>query len=245
MNTTATSSKFQKDKEYISFTVRVVECKKELKFFDISIHTILRQLEFDICERLGMDPMTTDFAIRKYKGLEDMQQCCSLQQNEVNFGDLLVAKIVQTTSKGRLAKVKVNEYVDDHEVYYYYPDYKYVPYGLVLDGICNNPKCICYQKEVIIPLGSGSFDFKTIMKKSKCPCCPYKDRELDPPIEVTNIRFGNCFWRYDGEYKDQNKFKQKEVGKGWYRIEGEDNGTFYKILKSRKWIDLNIHVKQI
>eukprot|EP01017_Pseudomicrothorax_dubius_P046391 TRINITY_DN8166_c0_g1_i3.p1 TRINITY_DN8166_c0_g1~~TRINITY_DN8166_c0_g1_i3.p1 ORF type:complete len:232 (-),score=32.07 TRINITY_DN8166_c0_g1_i3:84-779(-) len=220
--------------EKINFVVKVPEVKRELKMTNVDVNLLVRQLEIQICEKIGVDPIDTTLAITKDREEEPLEHAATLK------------RVVQTTTAGRNAKVQLTRFVPELEIHQKVgSSFKYSPIGLILEGFCQNPTCVKFGKELLIPMGCGPFIFKKIMKLSRCPCCPYKDRGLDPEIKVSALRFSHCYWRYDGEYLDHNNFLRYDYAKDWYKVDDEENEEFYKLIESRRWVDMNIYVRAI
>jgi hypothetical protein len=54
------------------------------------------------------------------------------------------------------------------------PDWRKVSHGFNVHGLCNNPLCAAFDKEVICPQGFGVFDLKLNSDLIVCPMCASK-----------------------------------------------------------------------
>lgn len=66
--------------------------------------------------------------------------------------------------------------------------------GLNLEGICINPSCSAYDKEVIVVKGLGVYDFFEDEHKNECPMCKKY-------VRCTGIMFSRCKYSYSGKSK--------------------------------------------
>eukprot|EP01015_Nassula_variabilis_P008752 TRINITY_DN16935_c0_g1_i1.p3 TRINITY_DN16935_c0_g1~~TRINITY_DN16935_c0_g1_i1.p3 ORF type:complete len:194 (-),score=11.76 TRINITY_DN16935_c0_g1_i1:102-683(-) len=191
-----------------------------------------------------MDIFTSTITVTKEYTEVPLAPMTTLFQNKIKTGDVLIAEIVLAQDYGLLLKKPVNLYLPDEQIAGYYPKYRIGTYGIILYGVCNNPKCIEYQKDMQIPLGGGKFNFEEMVTKTKCPACPYRELGVNPPIQVRDIKFVNCFWRYEGKYALQASGNpDSEIAKNWFRVEGEDNKKFYDLLEQKDWQELTLIVK--
>lgn len=68
------------------------------------------------------------------------------------------------------------------------PDWRICKKGLNLEGVC---KCNGIKKQVIIPIGYGTFDFTFDLIQSVCPIC----NQFVKPI---SCGFTDCIWKFNG-----------------------------------------------
>ena len=119
-------------------------------------------------------------------------------------------------------------------------------YGLTLEGVCINKKCISYGKTMTFPLGTGTFSYSRIMNNTKCTVCPYRDRDINPAIVVKAFKFINCLWRVEGRYREAHTGYMKEKSFPlFFKSEGEDSSIFYELLDEYKWHQMLIYVKNL
>jgi hypothetical protein len=71
-------------------------------------------------------------------------------------------------------------------------------FGLNAEGVCIDKKCIYFKRDVVCPLGVGIFSLTYVLKKLKCPACPYKSLDIDPSIVIKNLKFKACAWKIKG-----------------------------------------------
>jgi hypothetical protein len=117
--------------------------------------------------------------------------------------------------------------------------------GLKIRGSCTNKDCIAYNREVTFPLGTGQFEVNTLLGKTKCQTCPYKDKDLQKPISVKGIVLVNCCWKLEGHYFDVNGFYNYKYQKYWNRTEGADPNTFYEKIKECTFVDPTLSIKEL
>ncbi len=67
--------------------------------------------------------------------------------------------------------------------------------GINLEGICEKEK-----KEVIIPIGKGSYDLGTLVFEAKCPSCK-------SGVDAKQLIFTNCTYSLDGKKQDKTPLK--------------------------------------
>ena len=73
--------------------------------------------------------------------------------------------------------------------------------GLNFKGICKNPKCKCYQKEVIINKGSILYNLVSGNQICRCPEC------LKRIFDFTSIIFYYCYYFIAGlKHKKQQSY---------------------------------------
>ena len=122
------------------------------------------------------------------------------------------------------------------------PFYRIVTYGMNLFGICKNKKCQAYKKEVIHPLGYGTFDlFSEEDEKIVCPCCDIK-------IDVETCGFLFCKYSYSGK-KCENKKEIIDVNEMSFVNEKTDLLDYFDKGNNKEnqslWIELKITANKL
>lgn len=84
--------------------------------------------------------------------------------------------------------------------------------GFVLEGVCQNDRCLAFKQRVSIPMGLGEFNVlmeMTEVSKHFCPMC-----EL-PIGRISSCGFIYCSYRIIGVLND-NSYREQEETKGAY-----------------------------
>lgn len=241
----------------ISIKVSVPDVKRDFTFKVVG-KTRVKELCNRVCQLLDLDPIRTDIILYPQYGLHELNPASTLTQNNIQNGSVLAAKIHYTgygskvntfykviSKKKQFGNQPPEAYVNEDD----YPVYSLKThsemYGLKVKGICTNKDCIAYNKEVTFPYGIGTFDVNTVLTKTKCQTCPYKDKDLQKPITVRNITLVNCCWKLEGHYFDSNGFYNYKYMKHWIKTEGADPNIFYDKIKEVSYIDPKIIVKEL
>lgn len=137
----------------------------------LSIHTSFKEISLRLADLMGMDVFSTEFnyyvpdqayAANVEHAIAQLifyQPASNLKQNQVMSGQTITVKLVATqggypTASHYLQKARL---IDHEEMHLYEPRTKQPTYGLVVEGICSNQKCLNYCKSITIPLGYGEF----------------------------------------------------------------------------------------
>jgi hypothetical protein len=126
----------------------------------------------------------------------------TLQQHSVRDGDTLTVRMLHAVvQKPKSSFFSEDKAIGALDMKKHNPDVTPRPVGLIVQGACQAPRCVNHDKEVELPLGTGTFDFAYLNTKLKCPTCPNRDQFINPPILVKAIRVVNCYWRCVGQFE--------------------------------------------
>jgi len=119
------------------------------------------------------------------------------------------------------------------------PDYRKVKYGLNVEGICKNEKCIAYNKKVIINLKYGNFNLRYDIDKIYCPMC----KNL---VEYNSIGFSSCKYRFDGikREKEGKDCNYSNLSKDDYYYVGKRFELFKENVEKISWLSLKLDVQR-
>ena len=231
----------------IQLKISIPETKRSYTL-TLSIHTTIKEINSIISQKLGYDPFITNFNFESPKEYIVLNPTSTLQQNRLRTGDTLVAKITLTTStnpKNALESKSplIRSLMSFSEFPKYQVNLKSNVYGLIIEGICVNDKCLAYAENMIFPLGLGTFTIGEILNGIKCPICPYREFGVNPSVVVKQIKLVNCFFKYEGRYKDKQGFVQRKVYPGFIKIEGENTTRLYKVIEENNWLDFLVTIK--
>ena len=233
----------------INIRISIPETKKtfELK---LSIHTTIKEINSLISEKLGYDPFITNFNFESPRDYIILNPTSTLQQNRLRTGDILYAKITLITSNNPKSSLEsksplINSLANFSQLSKYKVNLRTNVYGLIIEGVCVNDKCLAYAENMNFPLGMGSFTIDEILNGVKCPICPYRELGINPSVVVKQIKLTNCCFKYEGRYKDKKGFVQRKSGGELIRVEGENTTKLYKIIEEKNWIDFLVVVKQL
>lgn len=233
----------------INITVSIPETKR-LYPLNLSIHRTMKEINSIISEKLGYDPFITNFNFESPRDFIILNPTSTLLQNCIRNNDTIIAKLTITTSinpKNCLESRSplIRSLMELSELSKYKVNLKSNIYGLILEGVCVNDKCLSYAENMIFPLGTGFFTINEILNGVKCPICPYREFRVNPSIIVKQIKLVNCYFKYEGRVKDKNGFIQKKNWSGFIKIEGENTTKLYQIISGRNWIDFIVNIKQL
>lgn len=239
----------------IRIKVKVPDMCREFNF-KLYKKTRVKEIIIRLCELLDIDPLRTEMFLFAPFGFNEMNHTSTLVQNGIEDGMAITAKIHYTdagskmntlykvvSKKTQFGNSASENFVskDNFPVY----DLKgHVDlFGLKVTGVCINPYCLAYNKEVTFPLGTGTFDINSILTNTRCQTCPYKDRNAQKPIKVKSVSLVNCCWMLKGHYVDMNGFTNYKYSKNWFRTEGSDNTKLYDLLRQTNYLDPEVIVK--
>lgn len=231
----------------IKIRISIPETKKSFDL-NLSIHTTVKEINSIISQKLGFDPFITNFNFEAPRDFYIMNPTSTLLQNRVRSGDIIQAKITLTTTLNAKSQLNprsqiIKSLIDLSELSNYKPNVRSNVYGLIIEGVCINQKCLGYAENMKFPLGVGEFNLNEIINGIKCPICPYREFGTNPLIVVKQIKLVNCYFKYEGSYKDDNGFVHRKVCPSFFKIEGENINKLYQIIDKNKWIDFSITVK--
>lgn len=230
----------------IPIKISLPDAKKNISL-DLSIHTRIKEINDIITEKIGFQPFSTNINFICKRTYERLDHISTLLQNNIKPGDTLIAYLSMTSKQNKSRKIKMVKKLTDLEIIAKEYNFGKINdiYGLIIEGMCPNSKCLLNGKDQIFPLGTGTFSLDQILNELKCPICPYKDQAMNKQIIIKNIKFVNCYFQCRGSVEGERiRGKSKELKKLW-KIEGEDSDIFYKILDENKWITLVINVKHL
>jgi len=242
----------------ISIKVKVPEVNREFKF-KLFKKTRVKELGMKLSELLNLDPIRTNVQLYGPGSFSDLNEASTLLQNFLENGSVVIAKVHNTGKSTNISTFykevskkssfgtmsPLDTYVPEEQ----YPAYSLKThaefYGMKATGVCTNPNCVSYNKEVTFPYGTGTFDINQVLKATLCQTCPYKDKALQKAIIVKEIVLTNCYWRLEGHYFDSNGFFNYKYMKGWVKTEGIDYKSFYRKLAETKYTDPKLYVKAL
>ena len=205
----------------ISIKISVPETKKSYTL-SLSIHTTIKEINSIISEKLGYDPFITNFNFESPRDFIILNPTSTLQQNRIRPGDTLHAKITLITSPNPKANLDsksplIRSLINLSELPNYKTNLRSNVYGLIIEGVCVNDKCLSYAENMNYPLGIGSFTISDILNGIKCPICPYRELGVNPSVVVKQIKLVNCCFKYEGRYKDDQGFMQRKACPSFFR----------------------------
>jgi hypothetical protein len=203
----------------VSFEVRVPAFSRDFKYKHLDVITTkLRQIEFNICEGLGLDPMSTQLVLVKDHSFHPLESTLNLFLNDIKHHDVLYA-YVKSTSKdlGRLDASAISEYVSGKQVAHHYPPARAPANGLYFEGVCGNERCSAKGKRVLITMGEGHFRFSQLVDELVCPVCASRDRNNSTVYHIKSMNLSACYWKYSGIYRDHRGVTVTERTPKWQR----------------------------
>ena len=243
--------------QIMDITIKVKEVSRQFKF-KVKGSTLIKELCNRISELLDLDPIKTYINFIPQFCVEELNHSKSLLQNNISNNAVLFAKILYTSKKSSLTTVFKtisrtqsfrNELLSKSTFNMEFAGYSTKTntafFGLKVVGICTNPTCIAYNKEVTVPMGYKTFDVNTIMKKTICQNCPYKYFDMQKPITVTNLILTNCFWRLEGHFYDSSGFYNYSFMKNWIKTEGCNTTIFFQRLNEKKYVDPQLIIRAL
>ena len=112
------------------------------------------------------------------------------------------------------------------------PHWRIITKGLNLFGICENPKCKAYLKEVVNNIKEKTYNLIEQNLNMKCPQC-------NVPVFGSNIGFYDCYYNFYGKkiYNvEENKEEIHSIGKkinNFDKVEIDDNDNI--IINNEKY----------
>jgi len=241
----------------IRIKVRVPDVGREFNF-KVFKKTRVKEICTRLCELLDVDPLRTNVILYPPYSFTEMNHTSTLMQNSIEDGNQIAAKIHYTgygskvstlykvvTKKSEFSNTNVEKFVETNSFPVYDLKTNVELYGVKITGACMNPACIAFNKPVTFPMGSGVFDINSLLTKTKCQTCPYKDRDAHKPIKVQNISLVNCYWSIKGNYIDQNGFNNYKYCKNWYKTEGADHMKLYQLLRETPYTNPELTVRAL
>lgn len=176
--------------------------------YNVSIHTTIKEIAILVSDSLGLDIFRTEISFQTRYNYIKLNPSSTLNQNKlITDNSELYANIDVMTTKPIYneddTKVNTNLALNNNlsmlDFIDKFPTKQIAfTYGLNAEGICINKKCIYYKRDVVCPLGVGIFSLSYILKKLKCPACPYKSLDINPSIVIKNLKFKTCSWKIKG-----------------------------------------------
>lgn len=195
--------------KYYNINVKVFVSDTTKSFiFNVSIHTTLKELAILVADRLGLDVFRTEISFQTRYDYVKLNPSSTLNQNRITTNnselyaniDIISTKpmyneedVTPTTNLALNKNLSILDYVDK------FPSKQVsFAFGLNAEGVCMNKKCIYFKRDVVCPLGVGVFLLNNVLHKLKCPACPYKSLDIDPPIIIKKLKFKTCAWKLKG-----------------------------------------------
>lgn len=237
----------------IELTVYVADTTKSLKYI-CSIHITLREIAIKIANDLKIDAFRSNISFRTRYNYVKLDIASTLNQNKLtNNKSELYANIDNISTKEYLSErisdttnLANNMNLSKLDLINKFPLYmtKIPTLGLNIEGICQNKKCIYYGRKVFCSLGVGTFNLKELFTKIKCPTCPYKDLNVNPPIIIHKMIFKGCLWRILKNYLIDERKIGIEVDK-WFSAKEEQENDFFNYIGDADDKVINIEVRGI
>jgi len=233
----------------IKIKISIPETKRSYSL-NLSIHTTIKEINSIVSQKLGYDPFITNFNFEDPRDFIILNPTSTLQQNRIRPGDTLNAKITLITSTNPKANLDtksplIRSLIDLSDLSTYKTNLRSNVYGLILEGVCVNDKCLAYAENMNFPLGIGTFTINDILNGVKCPICPYRELGVNPSVVIKQIKLVNCYFKYEGRFKDNQGFVQRKACPGFFKIEGENTTKLYQIIDKNKWMDFLLTVKSL
>ncbi|KAM3134546.1 hypothetical protein pb186bvf_013360 [Paramecium bursaria] len=241
---------------YITLTIILNSTKQSLKF-NIGIHTTIKEISNKLAGELCLDVFRTRISFQYGYTTNKLDESKTLSQLSITNPQESIYANVESLHTKQLGKVTLREKkpvlkqkyrVTDLDLVAFHPGQiqRYEVDGLTLEGVCVNPKCLNFQRDIVYPIGFGTFSVDRILKEIKCDLCPYKDMGVNPPVVMKEMQFKQCKWTISGK-------KQARVGNGyfeqslnrWVRVEGKDNLSYQQIVGQDQWLNVWIEIKPI
>ena len=241
----------------IAVRVRVPDMGREFNF-KLFKKTRVKEIVIRLCELLDVDPLRSDVFLYGPFGMHEMNHTSTLVQNGIENGMTLTAKVHFTgygskvstiykvvSKQTQFGNMPAENYIDRESVSAFDLKANVELYGVKILGVCVNPYCIAYNKEVTFPLGTGTFDINAMLTNTRCQTCPYKDRNAQKALKIKNISLVNCVWKLKGHYIDSTGFNNVKTTKDWQLTEGTDHTRLYKLLTDTNYLDPQLTVKAL
>ncbi|CAF4047554.1 unnamed protein product [Rotaria sp. Silwood1] len=121
------------------------------------------------------------------------------------------------------------------------PRWRIAGRGLCFEGICENPECKAFGKQVVMTIGYKEFDVVSDSDETTT-ACPICKRYVDPII----CGFNNCWWRFQGKKKGEQASGQapERCSCDWQRT--DDEYHYFNQQKNGlvRWLTLKIEAKK-
>ena len=199
--------------------------------------TRIHSIVIDVCKKLGIDHLQSNVKIFRPLASSQMDPTTTVHQNKIKDNETVYVQIDSANANWSY-HTKSHDFETVGEYRKYMPK-KYITPGFNVEAMCVHPECVNYGKEKVIPLGTGHFNYGSLVTNLKCQLCPDRDKNTNPPLAVKAIVLVSCFWRFTGEAM-RNGFPIKEFNKGWRRVEECDKTAFSKLWADYQWRDLTI-----
>lgn len=233
----------------IQIKISIPETKRSFSF-SLSIHTTIKEINSMVSQKLGYNPFLTNFNFESPRDYIILSPTSTLQQNNIRNNDTLFAKLTITSTNNPKSSLDsrsplIRSLLNLSELNKYGKTLRTNIYGLIIDGVCVNEKCLSYAENMSFPLGTGTFTLDEILNGIKCPICPYKELGVNPSIVVKQIKLVNCYFRFEGNYKDRQGFVHRKAAGNFLKVEGENTNKLYQIIEEFQWVNFLLTVKQL
>jgi hypothetical protein len=103
--------------------------------------------------------------------------------------------------------------------------------GFILEGVCQNDRCVAFKQRVSITLGMGEFNVLLEISEASRHHCPICEQAIS---RISSCGFINCICRITGRWSDDTLREYEEV-----------KGAYEEFLKSEntKWKELRASVR--
>ena len=195
--------------KYYNINIRVYVSDTSKSFlFNVSIHTTLKEIGILVADNLGLDIFRTEISFRTRYNYIKLNPASTLNQNQIITNnaelfaniDVITTKPVYNEKEIKLtSNLALNNNLSFLDFIDKFPSKQSsLTFGLNEEGVCIDKKCIYFKRDVVCPLGVGIFSLTYVLKKLKCPACPYKSLDIDPSIVIKNLKFKACAWKIKG-----------------------------------------------
>ena len=219
----------------IDIKICIRDINKVEEFKVTSIDTIL-SIKKKLLERLEVENSKINLSL-KYKDqiLEDTKQ---LNFYGIKTNTDLTLDIKQSGNKE--AGISFNDITKNNfkmiKLVSTGPDWLIVCKGLNIEGICENAKCIAYNKKVVCPMIEYElFDLICHSDLIKCPMCKLN-------FDAKTCGFYDCTYSFNGTKYENNK-QIKVADQTFQKVEKDYKHFIYKESDLIKWKRLVIIVK--
>ena len=226
-----------KDKKKESVRLKVVIPKMKTGYVvSVQRWQRIQMLVIDLAKRVGVDFLASNIKLHKKLSHVPMDPASTVHQNDLKDGEEIFAHII-STNDGWVYYSKSHDFETVSEYHKYMPKKQILP-GLNLEAMCVHPRCIEYGKVKVLPQGTGHFNINQLLSNTKCSLCPDRDKGINPPMAVKEIKLVSCYWRYEGDIVKKDGFPSREFLKGWRKVENFDNEAFGQLYQQHNWKDL-------
>ncbi|CAK61475.1 unnamed protein product (macronuclear) [Paramecium tetraurelia] len=238
----------------IDLTLVLNATKQKIKL-SVGIHTTLKEVANLLAEELTLDVFRTRISFQETYKTMKLDESKTLKQLGITIDNQqLFANVetIQTKTIGRVTLAKTFQKpierfrVTDLDLVPFHPG-QIQPFeveGLTLEAVCINSKCINFQREIVFPIGFGTFSFQRIMRDVKCDMCPYRALGINPSVLVRELLFRDCKWTISGLKKGGNGVFDQCLNR-WVKVKGRDSLAFPQIVGQDKWKEVWIEIKPI